>query len=92
MWLDPEFSDWNVAEVIDYLRIPVLAIQGRDDQYGTLAQISEVENRIYSPLDVEIIEGCGHSPHFEHADRVLELVADYAKRLQRIENVNVAVS
>lgn len=31
-WLHPDFKDWNVASVIDYLRIPVLAIQGRDDE------------------------------------------------------------
>ena len=48
-WLDPAFKDMNVADCIDHWRIPVLAIQGREDQYGTLAQIGEIEERIYSP-------------------------------------------
>jgi len=85
VWLDPGFEDWNVAEVIDYLRIPVLAIQGYDDQYGTLAQIDEIVSRIYSPLDIEIIETCRHSPHFEQPKRTLDAVAEFTRRLERIE-------
>ena len=84
-WLDAGFTDWNVAEVIDYLRIPVLAIQGYDDQYGTLAQIDEIASRIYSPLDIEILENCRHAPHLEQPERVLDAVTEFAKRLERIE-------
>lgn len=84
-WLDPGFKDWNVAEVIDYLRIPVLAIQGRDDQYGTLAQIKEIEDRIYSPVDVEVFDACRHSPHLDQPQKTLDVVVEYLERLQRIE-------
>jgi len=63
-WLDPDFKDWNVTEVIDYLRIPTLAIQGREDQYGTLAQITEIETRSYAPVEVEILENCRHAPQW----------------------------
>lgn len=90
-WLNPEFGHWNVSEVIDYLRIPVLAIQGRDDQYGTLAQIEEIENRIYSPVDIEILEDCGHAPHLEQADKTLQCVVEFVARLDRIEAVSVKV-
>lgn len=84
-WLDPGFENWNIAESIDYLRIPVLAIQGADDQYGTMAQINEIENRIYSPLDVEIIADCKHSPHIEKSNQTLEIIEEYCARLDRIE-------
>ena len=84
-WLDPGFEEWNVAECIDYLRIPVLALQGRDDQYGTLPQIEEIETRIYSPVDVEILEGCGHAPHVEKPEETLAAIADFVARLRRIE-------
>lgn len=90
-WLNPDFRDWNVSEVIDYLRVPVLAIQGRDDRYGTLAQIEEIRNRIYSPLDVEIFEECGHAPHLERPDETLAAITDFVRRLDRIENVSVKV-
>jgi pimeloyl-ACP methyl ester carboxylesterase len=76
---------------VDYLRIPVLAIQGADDQYGTLAQIGELEKRIYSPLDVAILPGCRHSPHLEQPDRVLAAISEYCARLDRIERSAVAI-
>jgi pimeloyl-ACP methyl ester carboxylesterase len=91
-WLDTEFESWNIAEAIDYLRIPVLAIQGADDQYGTRAQIREIEERIYSPVDVEIIAGCRHSPHLERPDETLAAIADFCARLDRIEKAVVNIS
>ncbi|MGR3564579.1 MAG: alpha/beta fold hydrolase [Heliomarina sp.] len=89
VWLDPKFESWNVAEVIDYLRIPTLAIQGRDDQYGTLAQIEEIENRAYSPVDTVVLDGCQHAPHLEQTEAVLAAVSEFATRLERIEAAEV---
>ncbi|MDX2482168.1 MAG: alpha/beta hydrolase [Pseudodonghicola sp.] len=91
-WLDPGFKSWNVGEVIDYLRIPVLAIQGRDDQYGTLAQIEEIESRSYAPVDTVILEDCKHAPHQEQPEQTLDAVADFTARLERIEAAEVVPS
>lgn len=91
-WLDPAFKAWNVADVIDYLRVPALVIQGEDDQYGTRAQIDELEMRSYAPVDVVIQPDCGHAPHLEHPEAVLSAVTDFCARLERIEAAQVAVS
>jgi pimeloyl-ACP methyl ester carboxylesterase len=91
-WLDPGFKAWNIGESIDYLRVPVLAIQGADDQYGTLAQIREIENRIYSPVDVEILSDCRHSPHIEQPEKTLAAIAEFCARLARIEAAEVEVA
>ena len=88
-WLDPGFKDWNVAEVIDYFRIPVLAIQGREDQYGSLAQIDETETRSYAPVDRLILDRVRHAPHLERPEAVLDAVAEFAWRLERIEAAEV---
>jgi pimeloyl-ACP methyl ester carboxylesterase len=84
-WLDPGFKSWNVADVIDYWRVPALAIQGAGDQYGTLAQIREIETRAYSPVDVEIFDDCKHAPHSEQPEKAVAAVADFCARLERIE-------
>jgi len=89
-WLNPDFRDWNVSEAIDYLRVPVLAIQGVDDTYGTSAQIDEIESRAYSPVDVVWLEECGHAPHLEQAKQTTKAVVDYVSRLDRIEKEQVA--
>jgi pimeloyl-ACP methyl ester carboxylesterase len=90
-WLDPGFRSWNIADVIDYWRIPALAIQGADDPYGTLAQIREIENRAYSPVDVAILQGCKHSPHTEQPEATLAAIADFCARLIRIEQAKVEI-
>lgn len=84
-WLAPGFKDWNVADVIDYLRIPTLAMQGRQDQYGTLAQIEEIEARSYAPVEMVILDDCRHSPHQDQTQAVLDAVAAFTARLERIE-------
>jgi pimeloyl-ACP methyl ester carboxylesterase len=84
-WLDPAFAKWNIEDVIAYIRVPVLAIQGTNDQYGTPAQIQALEEQLYSPLDVELLEECRHSPFIDQPERTLAVVANFVARLDRGE-------
>lgn len=84
-WLDPEFKAWNVADAIDHLRIPALAIQGRQDQYGTLAQIEEIETRAYSPVETLILDDCRHAPFLDQPEAVTAAMSDFCGRLFRME-------
>ena len=83
-WLSEEFKHWNVTEVIDYFRVPVLGIQGVDDQYGTLAQLQEIRSRCYSPFDELLLTNCGHSPHIEQPQQTLESITGFCQRLTSI--------
>ncbi len=87
-WLSPGFVEWNVADCIDYLRVPVLAIQGTADEYGTLAQIDEIRSRIYAPFEQTIITDCGHSPHLEATETTLSSIAYFVDRLIAIEQLH----
>ncbi|WGW02377.1 alpha/beta fold hydrolase [Tropicibacter oceani] len=91
-WLHPDFNGALVTDALDYLRIPSLVIQGRDDQYGTLAQVSEIETRSYAPVDVEILDDCRHAPQVDQPDKVLAAVAEFTQRLARIEDAVVEVA
>src|SRR5207248_3075248 len=44
IWLDPEFRSWTIEEYLPGVRCPVLAIQGADDEYGTMAQLDAIES------------------------------------------------
>ncbi|WP_187430556.1 2-succinyl-6-hydroxy-2,4-cyclohexadiene-1-carboxylate synthase [Roseobacter fucihabitans] len=92
VWTSPAFGNWNVADAIDHLRIPVLAIQGRSDPYGTLAQIDEIEARIYSPLETLVLEGCGHAPHLEHRGATAQAITEFCARLIRLEQATIALA
>ena len=88
-WLDPGFESWNIADNLDYLRVPTLLLQGVNDQYGTARQVEEIANRSYAPVDVEMLPDCGHAPHLERRDRTLAAIADFCARLERIEKATV---
>lgn len=62
IWLDPTFRSWNIESALDTIGCPVLAVQGADDKYGTLAQIRGIEARL-PKTRLLVIPKCGHSPH-----------------------------
>ena len=61
-WLNPAFRDWNIERDIETIVAPVLAVQGEDDEYGTLAQIHAIARRL-PKTRLLAIPRCGHSPH-----------------------------
>jgi pimeloyl-ACP methyl ester carboxylesterase len=84
-WLDPRFESWNIEAFIGAIRCPILAIQGRDDQYGTLRQMDALSNGAHAPPDINILDDCRHSPHLEQPERTLAIVSDFLVRLDRNE-------
>ncbi len=70
IWLHPPFRQWNIEAEIGSIRAPVLAIQGVDDEYGTLEQIRGIARRV---PDTQVLElpACGHSPHRDQPEAVI---------------------
>ena len=62
IWLDPAFRGWNIEAELDTIGCPVLAVQGEDDAYGTLAQVRCIQSRL-PKTRLLVIPKCGHSPH-----------------------------
>ena len=61
IWLNPEFRSWNIEAELAAIRCRLLAIQGIQDEYGTLEQIHGIARRLPQAEVVEL-PGCGHSP------------------------------
>jgi len=85
-WTDPGFADWNVADAIDHWRIPAMVVQGAGDAYGTLAQVTEVQDRAYSPVEALIVDGAGHAPHQDAPEIVTPAVAAFCETLMALED------
>jgi len=81
-WLDPGFRDWEITEELAYIRVPILIIQGEDDQYGTLRQIEIAKEECYCPVEVVILAGTRHIPHREAPDATMGAIVDFTRRLQ----------
>jgi pimeloyl-ACP methyl ester carboxylesterase len=82
VWLDPNFEKWDIRD--DYLpgvRCPVLAIQGHDDEYGTMRQLDEIERRVKGPCELLKLDNCGHSPFRDQPDIVVEKIGAFLKSL-----------
>ncbi len=69
IWLDPAFRAWNIEAELDTIRCPVLAVQGAEDAYGTLAQIRGIQARL-PKTRLLVIPKCGHSPHRDQPERL----------------------
>jgi pimeloyl-ACP methyl ester carboxylesterase len=82
-WLDPDFRKWDITTELAYIRVPLLIVQGADDQYGTVKQIEAAERECYCPVDVALLPGVRHSPHREAPDELLKVTAEFANRLLR---------
>lgn len=62
IWLSPEFRHWNITRLLSSIRCPLLAIQGEDDEYATMAQIDIIPAHAPHAKLVKL-PACGHSPH-----------------------------
>ena len=81
VWLDPAFREWNIEEYLPAITCPVLVLQGEDDEYGTRAQVDAIAAQVTGPVAVELLPQCGHSPHRDQRDVVLDRMAGFLSRL-----------
>jgi pimeloyl-ACP methyl ester carboxylesterase len=90
-WLDPEFRKWDITEFLAYVRVPVLIVQGEDDQYGTVKQIEVAQEECYCPVEIALLPGARHSPQREAPEPTLKTISDFvARTLQANEWVRAA--
>ena len=76
IWLSPEFRDWNITQELVTITCPLLAVQGIDDEYGTLEQIRGIARVVPQCVTAEIPD-CGHSPHRDQPDRLIAAIRDF---------------
>jgi pimeloyl-ACP methyl ester carboxylesterase len=74
VWLDAAFRSWNIEDELGSIRCPLLAIQGLDDEYGTLEQIRGIARRVPQAQLLEL-PACGHSPHRDQPEAVIRAVS-----------------
>lgn len=81
LWLEARFRGWNVERRLPAVECPTLVIQGKDDQYGTLAQVAAIQRRTSGPVRTVVLPECGHAPHADRVEEVLDEMAGFIGRL-----------
>ena len=78
IWLHPPFRDWSIESEIGSIHAPLLAVQGADDEYGTMEQIRGIGRRVPHAKLLELA-ACGHSPHRDQPDAVIRAAVDFVR-------------
>lgn len=83
-WLAPWFDDWSIIDELEDVSCPALLIQGAEDEYATPEHLSEIAARLGGTVTVELVAGCGHSPHHDRPDLVSDLIARWIMGLKSL--------
>lgn len=81
VWLDQRFKAWSIEASLPRIACPVLAVQGVDDEYGTMAQIDGIAAAA-PKVELLKLDACGHSPHRDQPERVTAAIISWLAKLQ----------
>ncbi len=79
IWLDPAFAPWSIEGELSRITVPVLAVQGLNDEHGTLEQIRGIARRAPQTELLELPD-CGHSPHRDQPQALIAGISQFFKR------------
>jgi pimeloyl-ACP methyl ester carboxylesterase len=83
-WLDPKFRDWRIDEYLPNVRVPILIIQGEDDEYGTKSQFDLANAETYCPVETLLLKSCRHAPQFDQPEATLSAITEFTHRILTI--------
>ena len=84
VWLSDAFRSFDIRPLLHKIQTPLMAIQGADDPYGSMAQIDEIALRATQTQLVKL-ENCGHNPHKDQANEVLQALKYFSSSLGNIQ-------
>lgn len=82
-WLDPRFRDFDITGLLTNIQVPILALQGEVDPYGTDEQLRLFKSNVRAPITIQLIAGARHSPHLEARDATLAAITSFIADLPR---------
>lgn len=86
-WLNPEFHDWNIEELLPYIVCPTLVIQGENDEFGSDKQVDTIANLINGRAIKFIVPDTGHTAHKEASELVLAEAAKFILEIKLFANI-----
>jgi pimeloyl-ACP methyl ester carboxylesterase len=76
-WLQPWFKSWNIEYLLPCIEVPVLVLQGANDQYASIAQVTSIQKLSGGKVEAHLLENCDHSPHLADSEKVLLLMTTF---------------
>ena len=80
VWLSAAFRTFDIRPELGGIATPLLAIQGENDPYGTMAQIDDIAARVPQTQRLKLPD-CGHSPHRDQPEAVAQAIQAFMRGL-----------
>jgi pimeloyl-ACP methyl ester carboxylesterase len=80
IWTEEEFRHWSIESEVATVSAPLLAIQGVDDQFGTVRQIERLV-QLRPHTKALMLPACRHNPHEEQPAVVLAALTGFVAGL-----------
>jgi len=80
-WLAPGFEPMDADGRLPRVEVPVQAIQGEDDEYGSERQLGIIAGKLGGYCETRLVPDCGHSPHLQQPNYVLGEIARFVAPL-----------
>jgi len=90
-WLRPDFADFSFTAELARITVPVLALQGENDQFGSAAQITDIPRLAQGAAEAILIPDCGHDPFRDAPDVVLDHIRRFVADLIAAEGLGQSV-
>jgi pimeloyl-ACP methyl ester carboxylesterase len=76
-WVAPGFEPMDANGRLPGVQVPVQAIQGEDDDYGSELQLGIIAGKVGGYCETRLIADCGHSPHLQQPMQVVSEIARF---------------
>ncbi len=80
-WQRDDYWHWNVEKYLPDIMCPLLVMQGRDDHYGSVAQVEAIIKGAGGPAQKRILSDCGHNPQFEQPEMTINAITRFVAGL-----------
>lgn len=77
-WLDPAFRSWSIETLLPAIRCPLLAVQGREDEYATMVHLDGIK-RLVPQAELLKLARCRHSPHRDRPEALTQAAIGFIR-------------
>lgn len=84
-WIAPGFEPMDAKGRLPGVVVPVHAIQGEDDEYGSELQLGIIAGTVGGYCETRLVPDCGHSPHLQQPVYVLSEIARFVAPLALVD-------
>ncbi|MBO6949371.1 MAG: alpha/beta hydrolase [Rhodospirillales bacterium] len=78
-WQRDDYWHWNVEKYLPDISCPILVMQGKDDHYGSEAQVDAIVEGAGGPAKKLMVPDCGHNPHFDQTDVTIAAISRFVE-------------